>query len=506
MSSAGSQPGDGPCRCPPVGSLWGCPCAVWRSSTEEGPCRGRGGGRDRTAGSPRGCPCAAWGSSPGPLAGHRPCRGPPAGSQPGCPRGSRQPRSPPLLTPQGPRAGCERGPRCRCRPPRRAARSMPLSPAGSKHESPESPPPEPPPPPERQPRAAAAGEPGAGLREETRLDPARGPGGPRSPKLAAPARMEEPAPGAIVVRIGIPDLQQTVSARPGPGPSPAPRQLPPPYHSANFAPPRAGGVRPRARQDGSPLPWLPGAPASHCPGTPLPPSPLRWCPGTPLSPSPLRWCPGSPLPRSLLPRLPSSPQSPAGTRVERAGQPRLRRYLPGAQPGRGAPGPPVRPQPRAAPRRPGPAPVRDQAALRRLPRVRGTAGLGVGSGQRSGGSSTGMVPVPVLHRHRGRLRHRYRLGWAAGTRSCSAVLGTDSRLLAGGVGGQDRAGCAWAVRGCRGDLSGFQVSGLGATQQVAVSAWCTTAPDGSMARCGVPGRGARSAGGTRRCDLPGAEV
>ncbi|KAM9635086.1 SH3 and multiple ankyrin repeat domains protein 3 isoform 3-T3 [Morphnus guianensis] len=88
---------------------------------------------------------------------------------------------------------------------------MPLSPAGSKHESPESPPPEPPPPPERQPRAA--GEPGAGLREETRLDPARGPGGPRSPKLAAPARMEEPAPGAIVVRIGIPDLQQTKCLR-----------------------------------------------------------------------------------------------------------------------------------------------------------------------------------------------------------------------------------------------------------------------------------------------------
>ncbi|XP_074022371.1 SH3 and multiple ankyrin repeat domains protein 3 [Numenius arquata] len=114
---------------------------------------------------------------------------------------------------EGPRAGCERGPRCRCRPPRRAARSMPLSPAGSKHESPESPPPEPPPPPERQPRAAAAGEPGAGLREETRLDPARGPGGPRSPKLAAPARMEEPAPGAIVVRIGIPDLQQTKCLR-----------------------------------------------------------------------------------------------------------------------------------------------------------------------------------------------------------------------------------------------------------------------------------------------------
>ncbi|XP_051468050.1 SH3 and multiple ankyrin repeat domains protein 3 isoform X4 [Apus apus] len=107
---------------------------------------------------------------------------------------------------EGPRAGCERGPRCRCRPPRRAARSMPLSPAGSKHESPESPPPE------RQPRA---GEPGAGpgLREETRRDPGRGPAGPRSPKLAAPPRMEEPAPGAIVVRIGIPDLQQTKCLR-----------------------------------------------------------------------------------------------------------------------------------------------------------------------------------------------------------------------------------------------------------------------------------------------------
>ncbi|KAM9028794.1 SH3 and multiple ankyrin repeat domains protein 3 isoform 4-T5 [Ara ararauna] len=85
---------------------------------------------------------------------------------------------------------------------------MPLSPAGSKHESPESPPPEPPP--ERQPRS---GEPGAGLREDTRLDPVRSPAGPRSPKLAAAARMEEPAPGAIVVRIGIPDLQQTKCLR-----------------------------------------------------------------------------------------------------------------------------------------------------------------------------------------------------------------------------------------------------------------------------------------------------
>ncbi|KAM9582370.1 SH3 and multiple ankyrin repeat domains protein 3 isoform 2-T4 [Guaruba guarouba] len=85
---------------------------------------------------------------------------------------------------------------------------MPLSPAGSKHESPESPPPEPPP--ERQSRS---GEPGAGLREDTRLDPVRSPAGPRSPKLAAAARMEEPAPGAIVVRIGIPDLQQTKCLR-----------------------------------------------------------------------------------------------------------------------------------------------------------------------------------------------------------------------------------------------------------------------------------------------------
>ncbi|XP_062481216.1 SH3 and multiple ankyrin repeat domains protein 3 isoform X6 [Pezoporus occidentalis] len=85
---------------------------------------------------------------------------------------------------------------------------MPLSPAGSKHESPESPPPEPPP--ERQPRS---GEPGASLREDSRLDPARSPAGPRSPKLAAAARMEEPAPGAIVVRIGIPDLQQTKCLR-----------------------------------------------------------------------------------------------------------------------------------------------------------------------------------------------------------------------------------------------------------------------------------------------------
>ncbi|XP_072774081.1 SH3 and multiple ankyrin repeat domains protein 3 isoform X3 [Taeniopygia guttata] len=86
---------------------------------------------------------------------------------------------------------------------------MPLSPAGSKHDNPESPPPEPPP--ERQPRGS--GEPSPGLREEPRLEPARGPGGPRSPKLAAPVRMEEPAPGAIVVRIGIPDLQQTKCLR-----------------------------------------------------------------------------------------------------------------------------------------------------------------------------------------------------------------------------------------------------------------------------------------------------
>lgn len=141
---------------------------------------------------------------------------------------------------------------------------MPLSPAGSKHESPESPPPEPPP--ERQPRAA--GEPGAGLREETRLDPARGAAGPRSPRLGAPARMEEPAPGAIVVRIGIPDLQQTVSARPA---RPRPRRRP-----ANFRPRGAGG---------------------------------------------------GPGRRGPVPRCPFSPQSPAGTRV---GQPPLQRCLSGA--------------------------------------------------------------------------------------------------------------------------------------------------------------------------------
>lgn len=226
-------------------------------------------------------------------------------SSAGSPRGgARAVRGPPArvvltasLPPQGPRAGCERGPRCRCRPPRRAARSMPLSPAGSKHESPESPPPEPPP--ERQPRAAA-GEPGAGLREETRLDPARGPGGPRSPKLAAPARMEEPAPGAIVVRIGIPDLQQTVSARP----DPAPPQRPPRHRPANFAPPRGlGGGRPRARQDGSPLPRPPVPPPR---------------------------CPGSPLPRSPLSPLPCSPQSPARARTERSGRTRRQRCLPGA--------------------------------------------------------------------------------------------------------------------------------------------------------------------------------
>ncbi|TRZ08028.1 hypothetical protein HGM15179_019081, partial [Zosterops borbonicus] len=83
---------------------------------------------------------------------------------------------------------------------------MPLSPAGSKHENPESPPPEPPG--QRQPRS---GEPSPGLREEPRLEPARSSSaGPRSPKLPKlPPRMEEPAPGAIVVRIGIPDLQQT---------------------------------------------------------------------------------------------------------------------------------------------------------------------------------------------------------------------------------------------------------------------------------------------------------
>lgn len=183
----------------------------------------------------------------------------PGGSHRGCTARSRLT----ACLPQGPRGGCERGPRCRCRcrPPRRAARSMPLSPAGSKHESPESPPPEPPPPPERQPRASA-GEPGSGLREETRLDPIRGPAGPRSPKLAAPARMEEPAPGAIVVRIGIPDLQQTVSARPAPTRTawlPAPTRPDPTHAALLLAPTRT-----------APLP----APTHTAPG----PAPLRTAP------------------------------------------------------------------------------------------------------------------------------------------------------------------------------------------------------------------------------------
>lgn len=190
----------------------------------------------------------------------------PGGSHRGCTARSRLT----ACLPQGPRGGCERGPRCRCRcrPPRRAARSMPLSPAGSKHESPESPPPEPPPPPERQPRASA-GEPGSGLREETRLDPIRGPAGPRSPKLAAPARMEEPAPGAIVVRIGIPDLQQTVSARPAPTRTawlPAPTRPDP-----HFSWPRPAPHRSRPRPTLRPAPH-------RCAPRPSPRPPLRHCP------------------------------------------------------------------------------------------------------------------------------------------------------------------------------------------------------------------------------------
>lgn len=268
----------------------------------------------RVGGGPRmGCPCLVTGSPLGSLSGN--ARGPFA--EVGCALpegpwvvgGREVPPGVPSRSPPAALTAClPQGPRCRCRPPRRAARSMPLSPAGSKHESPESPPPEPPPPPERQPRAAA-GEPGAGLREETRLDPARGPGGPRSPKLAAPARMEEPAPGAIVVRIGIPDLQQTVSARPaptqaptGPGPAPTPqpsahRPEPPPprpgaarHRPANFAMPRAGA-------------WPATAPAGRLPVARLPPAPAPGAPQSPRCRCPaagLRRCLSGPIPAGAL--------------------------------------------------------------------------------------------------------------------------------------------------------------------------------------------------------------
>ncbi|XP_041909707.1 skin secretory protein xP2-like [Corvus kubaryi] len=170
----------------------------------------RWSGPDPITGAQREGPCPGWLPAPGCFSRLE--------NTPEPAPDSANPRAAPNSREQGPGRALSAAPaRCgaepvreRVRAARRGARSMPLSPAGSKHESPESPPPEP----ERQPRAAgSSGEPSPGLREEPRLEPARGPGGPRSPKLAAPARMEEPAPGAIVVRIGIPDLQQTKCLR-----------------------------------------------------------------------------------------------------------------------------------------------------------------------------------------------------------------------------------------------------------------------------------------------------
>lgn len=263
----------------------------------------------------------------------------PGGSHRGCTARSRLT----ACLPQGPRGGCERGPRCRCRcrPPRRAARSMPLSPAGSKHESPESPPPEPPPPPERQPRASA-GEPGSGLREETRLDPIRGPAGPRSPKLAAPARMEEPAPGAIVVRIGIPDLQQTVSARPAPTRTawlPAPTRPDPTRAALLLAPTRTAPLPAPTHTAPGPAP-LRTAPVPETPSPTLP-GKLRCAAAGPAGYGVGRTAPGAAalpmLLRSPAPHLPA----PAVRRAAQ-GRTRLRRTLSPLRSGAGSAPPTVR--------------------------------------------------------------------------------------------------------------------------------------------------------------------
>lgn len=344
----------------------------------------------RVGGGPRmGCLCLVTGSPLGSLSGNP--RGPFA--EVGCALpegpwvvgGREVPPGVPSRSPPAALTAClPQGPRCRCRPPRRAARSMPLSPAGSKHESPESPPPEPPPPPERQPRAAA-GEPGAGLREETRLDPARGPGGPRSPKLAAPARMEEPAPGAIVVRIGIPDLQQTVSARPaptqaptgpGPGPAPTPAQRPPA---------RAAASAPRRR--------------------PAPPGKLRYAAGGGLAGHGSgRTAPRGPAPPRPCSRCPAEPPLP----VSRGGT----AALPfGAHPRRGAP------------ERPGPAAQRGQAVLccAACPAM-GAPGMGAERGTAQEAAAPAPVPVrapapepalalaPLLAGHRGSVELRRSAG------------------------------------------------------------------------------------------------
>ncbi|KAJ6651507.1 hypothetical protein lerEdw1_020842 [Lerista edwardsae] len=120
---------------------------------------------------------------------------------------------------------------------------MPLSPASSKHETPEQQQQqqqqqqhqeqekreqrhqqeeeeeeeeEEQPPPQHQP-CVVNGDPGesteGSLKEETLYDTIKPPAGGTGPcpdKLASPpGRMDEPAPNALVVRIGIPDLQQT---------------------------------------------------------------------------------------------------------------------------------------------------------------------------------------------------------------------------------------------------------------------------------------------------------
>ncbi|XP_069485567.1 SH3 and multiple ankyrin repeat domains protein 3 isoform X2 [Ambystoma mexicanum] len=91
---------------------------------------------------------------------------------------------------------------------------MPLRPATHKNETPDPQPQPSPPPPQPQPPAphsATNGDKGDSLRDESPYG-----GSLHSPtdKLLSPARMEEPTAGnAIVIRIGIPDLQQTKCLR-----------------------------------------------------------------------------------------------------------------------------------------------------------------------------------------------------------------------------------------------------------------------------------------------------
>ncbi|CAM5086427.1 unnamed protein product [Eretmochelys imbricata] len=88
---------------------------------------------------------------------------------------------------------------------------MPLPPAAGQHETPEPPPEQPPP--ARPPRAVAGepGEPAGRARDETPYASIEPPA-PRA-EPPPPARMEDAAASAIVVRIGIPDLQQTKCLR-----------------------------------------------------------------------------------------------------------------------------------------------------------------------------------------------------------------------------------------------------------------------------------------------------